>query len=111
MIPLIRRASRPGAAAHDPGIIFIEERFLPLDGPALADLCRVWSVPPSPIDAFGRDEARRVWAFRQRLSIGGQAAFDTHDVPAQLALTDLYFEVLAGAQSESGPVAAVAQRG
>ena len=111
VIPLIRRASRPGAPATDPGITFIEERFLPLDGPALAGLCRVWSVPPAAIDAFGRDEARRVWAFRQRLSIGGQAAFDAHDVAAQLALTELYFEVLASSQSESGPLAAIAQRG
>ncbi len=94
----------------DHGIAFIEERFLPLEGQVLAELCRIWSVPPAAIDAFGRDEARRVWAFRQRLSIGGQAAFDAHDVPAQLALADLYFEVLVSTQSEPGPLA-VAQRG
>ena len=111
VIPLIRRASRSGSATSDPGVTFIEERFLPLDGPALADLCRVWSVPPSAIDAFGRDEARRVWAFRQRLSVSGQAAFDAHDAAAQLALTELYFEVLASTQSESGSLTAVAQRG
>lgn len=111
VIPLVRRAGRPGSAASDPGITFIEERFLPLAGPALAELCRVWSVPPAAIDAFSRDEARRVWAFRQRLSIGGQAAFDAHDVPAQLALTDLFFEVLASTQSDPGSLAAIAQRG
>ncbi len=112
VIPMTRRAGRTAPVAGDPGIAFIEERFLPLDAAALAALCRAWSVPQPAIEAFGREEARRVWAFRLRLSVSGQAGFDAHDVPAQLALTDLYFEVLAPGVAELGPFSsAVAQRG
>ena len=64
----------PPAVSPDPAIRFIEERFLPLDDAALAELCRIWSVPRSAADAFGRDEARRVWALRLRLTPAGPVA-------------------------------------
>ncbi len=112
VIPMMRRAGRTGPVASDPGIAFIEERFLPLDDAALATLCRNWSAAPPEVDAFGREDARRVWALRTRLSVAGQATFDAHDVPTQLALTELYFEVLAPGGAEPNPLpAALAQRG
>ena len=61
----------------------------------LSDECRVWSVPVHDIDAFSRAEARRVWSFRTRLSLDGQAAFDSRPPGLRLQLTELYFEVLA----------------
>lgn len=79
----------------DPVIAFLEARFLPLDDAALAAACRVWSVERGTADRFQREEARRVWALRLRLSPGGQAALDGHGVPAQLQLAELYHEVLA----------------
>lgn len=112
VIPMLRRAGRTTPGATDAGIAFIEERFLPLDDAALAALCRVWSAAPPAVEAFGREEARRVWALRTRLSAAGQAGFDAHDVPNQLALTELYFEVLAPAGVDPNPLpAALAQRG
>ena len=92
--------SRDGAAvatteAGDPAIAFLEQRFLPLDDAALAEACRIWSVESRPSDRFDRDEARRVWALRLRLSPTGQAALDAHGVAVQLQLAELYHEVLA----------------
>ncbi len=99
------RAGSTGAALADPGIAFLEERFLPLDDPAASEACRVWSVDRPPVDRFDRAEARRVWALRQRLSPAAQAAFDAHAIPVQLQLTELYHEVLAssdGARASGG---------
>ncbi|MDP9366843.1 MAG: hypothetical protein M3Q03_00970 [Chloroflexota bacterium] len=90
-----RRTDGPGVAPADPGIAFLEERFLPLDDLAASEACRVWSVDRPAVDRFDRAEARRVWVLRQRLSSAGQAAFDGHPVPVQLQLAELYHEVLA----------------
>lgn len=78
----------------DPAVVFIETRLLPLDSTALTEACRAWSVERRISDRFERNEARRAWALRLRLSPEGQAAFDGHDLPAQAHLTELYHEVL-----------------
>jgi hypothetical protein len=88
------RRERPGPGT-DPAIAFIEERFLPLDDAALDQLATTWSVPRTFAGAFDRLEARLAWALRLRLSVGGQAAFDTHTPAAQLQLALLYHEVFA----------------
>jgi len=107
VIPMLRRNGRTPPAGVDLGIAFLEESFLPLDDAALATLCRAWSAPPPAVGAFERDEARRVWALRLRLSPAGQAALDGHDVPNQLALTELYFDVLAPGVIDPNPLPAV----
>jgi len=61
----------------------------------------VWSVPARDIDAFNRAEARRVWTFRNRLSIDGQAAFDARPASLRLQLAELYFEVMS---AETPPI-------
>ncbi|MDP9363257.1 MAG: hypothetical protein M3Q10_03315, partial [Chloroflexota bacterium] len=55
----------------------------------------VWSVEPRAATRFEREDARRVWALRLRLSPAGQAAFDALSVPARVQLAELYDEVLA----------------
>jgi hypothetical protein len=87
------RQARPVDSA-DPAIVFVESRFLPLDDAALAEECRIWSVPRRDVDAFTREEARLVWALRLRLSPAAQAVFDAHSTPAMLQLAELYHEVL-----------------
>ncbi|MER3438290.1 MAG: hypothetical protein C4346_12295, partial [Chloroflexota bacterium] len=57
-----------GDALVDPAIAYIEQVLLPLDDEALSEMCRVWSVPRPDTDAFSREEARRVWALRLRLT-------------------------------------------
>ena len=84
----------------EPAIAFIEQQFLPLDDAALAEICRVWSVPRSGADSFSRDEARSVWALRLRLSRTGQARFDALSVGAKRQLAELYHDVLAPATAE-----------
>ena len=85
----------------NPGIQYIEARLASLPDEALIEECRVWSVPAREIDAFSRAEARRVWAFRNRLSVDGQAAFDARPAGLRLQLAELYFEVMS---SEIAPV-------
>jgi hypothetical protein len=83
---------RPGA---DPAIAFIEARFLPLEDEALSEICRVWSVNREERETFSREDARRVWALRLRLSADGQKLLDAHAVPSQRQVAELYHEVLA----------------
>jgi hypothetical protein len=78
-----------------PAISFIEARLRSLSDAELSDECRVWSVPVHDIDAFSRAEARRVWSFRNRLSLDGRAAFDSRPAGLRLQLAELYFEVMA----------------
>jgi hypothetical protein len=80
--------------AVDPAIAFLEERFLTLDEAALSAACRLWSVEAGEADRFDREQARRVWALRLRLSTTGQAALDALAVPTRLQLAELYHEVL-----------------
>jgi hypothetical protein len=75
--------------------VFIEARLQSLSDAELRDECRVWSIPVHDIDAFSRAEARRVWSFRNRLSVDGQAAFDIRPAGLRLQLAELYFEVMA----------------
>jgi len=91
----------PQPATLNPGIAFIEARLASLPDEALIEECRVWSVPAREIDAFSRAEARRVWAFRNRLSVDGQAAFDARPAGLRLQLAELYFEVMS---SELAPI-------
>jgi hypothetical protein len=96
--PTVPIAGMPRGAADatiDPAIAFLEGHLLPLNDAALAEAARVWSVEPSAADRFTREEARRVWALRLRLSPAGQGAFDAHGVAARLQLAELYHEVLA----------------
>ena len=86
----------------DPGIEFIEARFLALDDASVAEACRIWSVPRDDRDAFDREEARAVWAFRLRLSPGARDAFDGHSVPARRQLAQLYAFVLASHDAPAG---------
>jgi hypothetical protein len=83
------------SASDDPGIEFIEGRFLALDDARVFEECRAWSVPRDDRDAFDRAEARAVWAFRLRLSPEARDAFDAHSVPARRQLAQLYAFVLA----------------
>jgi hypothetical protein len=99
-LPAIRANHRQSEPPADPAIAFIESTFLPLDDAALAAACRVWSAERREIDAFNREEARRVWALRLRLPPQAQAAFDALSVPAKLQLAELYHEVLAETGSE-----------
>lgn len=92
--PPVTPFDAPGLPA-DPAIAYLERWLLPMAGEALTDAARVWSVERPDADRFGREEARRVWALRLRLSPAGQEAFDGHDVAARLQLAELYHEVLA----------------
>lgn len=92
---------RAGANGHHPapagagsGIDFIEARLRDLDETELSELCRVWSVPRTDADAFQREEARRAWALRSRLSADGQTRFDTLPVPVRIQVTEFFFEVM-----------------
>lgn len=87
-------ASPSRVEALDPGIAFIEARLRELDEDRLSELCRVWSVPRGEADAFSREDARRAWALRSRLSADGQARFDALPVAIRLQLTGLYHEVM-----------------
>jgi hypothetical protein len=83
----------------DPAIAFVASHFLPLDDAALAEACRIWSVPRRDDDAFTRQEARQVWTLRLHLSPESRAIFDAHSVPAQRQLAELYHDVLVEAGS------------
>jgi hypothetical protein len=82
------------ADGRSPGIAFLEGLLTSLDNAALAAECRIWSVAAKELDAFSRTEARRVWAFRNRLTLSGQSAFDARPPSLRLQLAELYFEVM-----------------
>lgn len=79
----------------DPGITFIESRFLPLADDELDRLATAWSSSRVATERLSQEQARRVWAFRNRLSAMGRIAFDRHSLPAALQLADLYDGVFA----------------
>ena len=81
--------------ATDPGIAFIETRFLPLPDDKLDRLAAAWSSTRVETERLSQEQARRVWSFRSRLTPAGQAALDAHSLPAALQLADLYDGVLA----------------
>jgi hypothetical protein len=90
------RQALPGAThAEDPGIAFIEANLNELEDEALSELCRVWSAERRETDAFQREEARRAWELRTRLSPMAQERFDALPVAVRLQLTTLYHEVIA----------------
>jgi hypothetical protein len=90
----VKRRATPYSASEDAGIAFIETRFLALDDARVAEECRIWSVPRDDRDAFDREEARAVWAFRLRLSPEARDVFDEHSVPARRQMAQLYAFVL-----------------
>lgn len=98
--PAVRANGRVsgGETSSDPAVAYLEQALLPLDDDALSEACRVWSVPRPDTDAFSREEARRVWALRLRLSPEAQAMFDAHAVPVRLQVAELYHDVLLPAQ-------------
>ena len=100
-----RLAVNPTApsTASDPGIAFIERRFLPLADPDLDRLAAAWSASRTTSDRLTQEQARRVWALRCRLTPAGQDALDGHSLPAALQLADLYDGVFAAAPPP-GPV-------
>ncbi len=93
------------AVAADPGVVFIESRFLPLDDEALGELASAWSAPRIATGSLTTQQARRVWALRCRLSPAAQETFDGHSLPAVLQLAELYDSVLSasGTPSTSPP--------
>lgn len=106
--PTDRWTNREGFAG-DPGIGFIEGRFLPLEDDALDALATAWSAPRVATGALTTEQARRVWALRGRLSPSGRIALDGHGLPAALQLADLYETVLmspspTGSGSGASPV-------
>ncbi|HEY8447477.1 MAG TPA: hypothetical protein VIL01_10245 [Thermomicrobiales bacterium] len=90
------------APAADPAIAYLEQTLLPLDDDALSEACRVWSAPRPDVDGFSREEARRVWALRLKLSPEAQALFDAHSVPVRLQVTELYYDVFSVRGQELG---------
>lgn len=96
------------AEAADPGVAFIEARFLPLGDHELDRLATVWSAPRIPSDRLTTEQARRVWGLRCRLSDDGRAALDRHALPAALQLADLYDSVFA-ASPPASPVVPMAE--
>lgn len=95
-LPTMREGRRPEiVAGGDPAILFLEDQVLPLDREEIAALAAVWSIEPRSGERFDRDEARRVWALRLRLSPAAQPVFDALPVPTRRQLADLYHEVLA----------------
>lgn len=84
----------PAPSGGGLGIGFIEARLRDLSEAELSELCRVWSAPRGQADAFSREEARRGWALRMRLSAEGQTRFDALPVPVRIQLTVLFFEVM-----------------
>lgn len=100
-LPSVRGARpRESGAAGDPAIAFVEAHLLGRDQQAAADAARVWSAEPKDADRFGREEARRAWALRLRLSPAGRTAFDALPVPVRLQWAELYHEVLAPGATE-----------
>ncbi|MFL5758722.1 MAG: hypothetical protein ACJ789_03230 [Thermomicrobiales bacterium] len=93
-LPGAKAAKGSGRAATDPAISFIVGDFLLLNDRALAEACRIWSVPRDDADAFTREEAQRVWALRLSLPAEAQTVFDGHGVPARRQLAEFYFDVL-----------------
>ncbi len=99
----VGRPAIGSALAVDPGIAFIERRFLPLDDAEVDRLATTWSAGRIGTDRLTQEQARRVWALRCRLTSAGQAALDRHSLPAALQLADLYDGVLAPT-AQPGPV-------
>ncbi len=101
----------PGSVATsvtDPGVAFIETRFLPLADDQLDRLAATWSSSRIATERLTQEQARRVWAFRGRLTPSGQIALDQHTLPAALQLADLYDGVFA-ATAPASPVPVMAE--
>ena len=82
------------ADQRSPGVVYLENLLATLDDAGLREALRIWSVAPKDVDAFSRTEARRVWAFRNRLGSAGQMAFDLRPPDIRLQLSETYFEVM-----------------
>ena len=86
-------ADAPPADGSARAIAFLVE-LLTRDDAALAEECRVWSVPAREVDAFTRSEARRVWAMRGRLPEALLPSFDARPASLRLQLAELTLDVL-----------------
>ena len=84
-----------GMTMGDAAVRFIEERFLPLADAELGEMAAAWSAPRIAGTTLTREQARRVWALRCRLTPAGQRALDTHSLPATSQLASLYDDVFA----------------
>jgi hypothetical protein len=82
------------ADQRSPGVVYLESLLSTLDDADLREALRIWSVAPRDVDAFNRTEARRVWAFRNRLGPAGQISFDQRLPDIRLQLAETYFEVM-----------------
>jgi len=96
------------SSATDAGVAFIESRFLPLADADLDRRATAWSAARIATERLTQEQARRVWAFRGRLTLHGQIALDQHTLPAALQLADLYDGVFA-ATAPANPVPAMAE--
>lgn len=78
----------------DPGVEFIEERLESLSAADLSETCRSWSVEWQEGEAFSRDDARKAWSLRLRLSPAARTRFDALPVPVRRQLSEFYHEVM-----------------
>jgi hypothetical protein len=108
--PAVAAAALPGATAAqsnganghlpaqpvlvDSGLAFIETKLLGLAADEMSELCRGWSVSRTEDDALLRDQARRAWVLRERMTPDGQHAFDSLPVSVQRQVTELYYDVM-----------------
>lgn len=104
-VPLLLRRQEVAGRYEplDAGITFLETRFLPISASELAELGRIWSVDRPETDRMSRQEARRVWALRLRLSPEGQRLLDGHSASSMLQLAELYFDIFAPSTTEPEP--------
>ena len=80
--------------APNEAIQFIEDVLLPLGDGAIMARCAEWSVPADDRPTLSREEARRAWRLRCRLSPAARRRFDAHGVAARRQLAVLWAEVL-----------------
>lgn len=89
------------SVSRDPDLAFLETNLLLLESEALAELCRVWSVPRPEIDALDRATARQAWTLRRRLSPESQARFDALPAAIRGQLTEFFHEVMQAQSQEA----------
>lgn len=92
LVPAVEAAGVMTLAADALG--FVEELLQRPDS-EIDRVCAEWSVPRESPIVLTRNEARRAWQLRSRLSSEGVARFDSQVVPAKRQVANLYFDVLA----------------
>lgn len=94
MVSAAGAVTASNAALAADAIGFVETLLERTDG-EIDVLCAEWSVPREATTALARNEARRAWQLRSRLSPAGIARFDAQPVAARRQVATLYFDVLA----------------